>query len=366
MRPCYHAPGLSDAAPHDRKTDGPPHAAMSAPTVWSHGVADLIAYAAKRGASASALHRQLGLKPSQLADPDQRIRLTTYYDVVEYVAEVLGTPYLGLEYIDEVEPASIDAVGFLAMASRTVGEAVQRIIRHHPLMNEGEIFALQIDGDVATFRYEPHGPPRPAHAFIAQMYAADCLRLPQRVAGTPVEVHRLSFARRMPGDPVVYEARLGRLPEMEAEIDSWSVSASLLNAPLPRPDPGLSRFLEKRLAQAARRSTSGPFRERVRARIAEGLMDARVSVQAIAEDLGMSARTLQRRLDAEHASFATLLRETRRERAAAYLEMGLPLGEVSYLLGYSEPSAFHRAFKEWTGIPPGRWRESKRDENTEL
>lgn len=182
------------------------------PTCWSRTTLATIDFAVARGADRVALNARIGLDGDGPMDPDARLPVSTYYATVEAAAEALGDPYFGIHYIEQVQPGSIDAVGFLAMASQTLGEAVARIIRHHPMMTEGEVFDLEVVGDRAIVRYVPWGPGRPAHGQIAEMYAADFFILSPRVTGAPIEPISFELAHPPAGEARVYQRLFGAQP----------------------------------------------------------------------------------------------------------------------------------------------------------
>ena len=98
--------------------------------------------------------------------------------------------------------------------------------------------------------------------------------------------------------------------------------------------------------------------ERVREAIADGLLTDSAKEAVIAKRLAMTVRTMHRRLVEAGTSFRAVRDEMLRQRAEELLRQGrVPIGEVSYLLGYAEPSNFHRAFRRWTGLTPAEWRE---------
>lgn len=330
---------------------------MRAPTVWARAPLHLLEYAERFGARRAPLLAAAGIEARRLEDPDARIALPAYYSLVEGIAAALGDPYLAANYISEVQPDSLEAVGFLAYSSRTLGEGVRRIIRHHPMMDGGQVFALEIVGRRALFRFEPWGPTRLAHAYLAEMYAADCLILSVRMTGEPIAVRSFRLAHARIGEPAEYKRRYGRTPQFGAGVNEWSFDASVLERPMPQPDPSLGRFFEKLLAK--RSPPAGPFRERVREAVAACLPDGDVSLAKVAARLQSTSRTLQRRLAAEGAQFEALVDQVRSRHALAYLEMDLPIAEVSFLLGFAEPPAFHRAFRRWTGTTPRQWRERR-------
>jgi len=133
-----------------------------------------------------------------------------------------------------------------------------------------------------------------------------------------------------------------------AEHDELEFDAELLALPLASADPITSEILEQRVAQLATPAEL-PFLERVR-RAAATNLDA--SPDDIARALGMSARTLRRHLDQHEQTFRGVIDGLRRERADALLADGKPVKEVAVALGFSEASAFSRAYKRWTGKAP--------------
>lgn len=330
------------------------------PSCWARSSIDLLRYAVARGATAAHIGERLPYDPSSLHEPEQRIPVTRYYDMVEAVAGVLGDPLLGVSYIEQVQPEAIDAVGFLAMASQTLGEALQRIMRHHRWITEGERFRLDVSGEVATFTFTPWGPVRPAHAQVALMYVADCLVLTPRVTGAPVEVLSLELAGAPLAPAGRYLERLGATPRFNATRNEWRLPADVLERPMPEADPGLVRFFSRYLETRAATSADGTheaWREAVWQRICVSLPEGPPRLGELARQLHTSERSLQRRLAESGTSLAALLDDVRRTRALAYLEMQIPAAEVSLLLGYAEPAVFYRAFKRWTGCSVTGWRD---------
>ncbi len=124
--------------------------------------------------------------------------------------------------------------------------------------------------------------------------------------------------------------------------------------PLRRKDPILHRVLEGRAESITPRAIAmDGLAIDVRHVLASRLANGEIEIDVVARHLGMSTRTLQRRLAATRLSYQELLEETHREAAERCItNSSLSIGEVAYLLGYSEPAAFHRAFKRWTGLTP--------------
>lgn len=333
---------------------------MRAPTCRSHGLAHILDWAVQRGAKRESLLARVSVAPELLDDPEARVPVEAYYSGIEAAVTELGDPFLGLHYIASIDPSALGALGFLALASPTAGAALERIFRYHAWLSDGDVFAMDVVGDEACFRYVPHGRPRPAHEQCAEMYAADCFLGLARATGATIPARSLRFAHAPHGPSSEYVRHLGREPEFGAASYSWSFSADVLARPMLDADPALERFLERQVSARARAfASAGPAAEQARRALAESLPEGGLSVAELARRLRTSPRTLQRRLDRESTSVAKLLDELRRSRAETYLEMGLPISEVSYLIGFAEPSVFFRAFKRWTGETPADFRRSR-------
>jgi AraC-like DNA-binding protein len=155
-------------------------------------------------------------------------------------------------------------------------------------------------------------------------------------AGTPLPIYREVF-----GVDVTFGARRD-----EIELDAAQLDLRLASA-----DPITSAVLEERVAQLAQAPAGrSPFVDQVRRAVAQ--IDGTVTLAALGKRLGISERTLRRRLEQEGQTLRALVDDVRRERADALLAAGSSVKETAFALGFSEPSAFSRAYKRWTGTSP--------------
>ena len=329
------------------------------PTGFALGARHLFEYALSRGADEAELLRRADLRGLSLRDPDARVPLRCYYNVIEAASELTGDVHFGLSYIDGVTPDAIGAVGFLAMTSPTLGESIARILRYYRVLNEGERLTLERTGERAIVRFEPWGPARPAHAHAAEMIAFDFLVMAGRMTGEPVPILAFDVRHAQRGGDEPYLRLFGRVPRFGARENLWSFPAAVLERPMARADAALSRFFEGYVEKLDLRVASRSVAGDVRIAIGDRLCGGELTLASLARGLRQSARTLQRRLSDEGTSVSALVESVRRERAFAYLAANLPIAEVSYLLGFSEPRAFHRAFRRWTGETPQAWRASR-------
>jgi len=152
-----------------------------------------------------------------------------------------------------------------------------------------------------------------------------------------------------------------------ASWNGWALSRATMAVPLRRRDPALRRWLERQAeALIARQASTGDVRDEVRSVLAAQTMTGDMRIDTVARCLATTPRTLQRRLARTGTSFEALCDDARRQAAEAYLsDTTLSISEVAYLLGYSEPAAFHRAFRRWhVGTTPLTFRARRSSSRT--
>ena len=174
----------------------------------------------------------------------------------------------------------------------------------------------------------------------------------------PREVH---FEHARPADTSEHERIFRVAVSFGAPLTKLVFDASVLGLPLVGADPTLGSLLERQAEELLAGSRlDGVFAGRVRQVIKEGLPGGEARVDAVCRRLSVSPRTLQRKLREEGTTFQELLEATQSALAEFYLRKPeVAICEVSYLTGFSQPSAFHRAFRRWTGLTPKEFRRDK-------
>lgn len=333
------------------------------PSHWARFAARVLLHVMARGGDAERLRREMGLDGVELGGERERIAVRVAYDLVEAAARELDDPDLGLAIASELRPEFFDVVGFVLITSPTLGIALERAERFLAVWSEGERLSLHPAGPRTDVRFTPFGPDRRAHALVAQLFAVEVgvhalalLGVERADALSNVQVR---LRARAPHDARAYEALFGRDVEFESPYDEVSLPTEWLARPMPRADEALNAFLGRQaeawlaeVPDASPAHVPPTTRSRVRALVGARLVDRDATITSVAKTLGATPRTLQRRLEREGARFEELVDDVRRERALALLDSGATIAEIAYLLGYSEPSVFHRAFKRWTGTSP--------------
>jgi AraC-like DNA-binding protein len=319
----------------------------------------LVDHVVLRGVARATLLRAGGLLSGSLADPDARVPLAAFHDVIDAAVQASNDPCLGLHFATRLELRDLDALGFLVMTSSTFGHALERILRYQRIWSEGQQMVLTVSGPRARLTYEQFGPVCDAHVQMAQIALGDFVVNGSRfVPGLCFD--RVRFQDRASTRLEEY-ARVFPAPvELGAPLDEVWFPSRLLDMPMPDANSALFAFFDRYTDEKLRGiPPAGSIAPRVRALLRDDLAEGRFKLGDIAARLRMSPRTLQRRLSAESTSLHDELDAVRRQQALCFLESGMPIAELAWLLGYSAPAAFHHAFRRWTGVTPQAWRATR-------
>lgn len=307
--------------------------------------------------------QRLGVAPEILLDSDARLPVDRLLLPLWYLAEeLLQDPLVGLHAIHGISRESFDVFSYIAAASPTMGDAVARAIRYFRLITDSGAYALERDGRAVWWHYRPADVATAAcrqDSVFALTASVAHLRLWLDPAFVPQEV-RFPFAK--PVGAAELETYFGTSIAFSVDRCAFRFDASDLDRPQRLADPQLAAFLERYAEDAlAALPEVGRVSNQVREILARGLQDGEVSLKSVAKKLAMSERSLQRKLGSENTSLKQITDDLRRELAVDYLKrQELSVSEVAYLLGFSDTAPFFRAFKKWTGLTPGEFRQAPR------
>jgi len=329
------------------------------PTCAAGIVARAIHTAVSCGLDRELVLSELGVDLAALEDRDGRLPVETFARAWQLMSSRLPGRVLALDWITSWKITDTGVLGYVLLQLRTVGEALDVATRYAGLVNQGAQVRLQKGSPTSRAGFEL----LPSLLAIQQLPEAmlaglvlmlrghvDQSFIPLAARFSHPATTRTPALERYFGAPVLHEA---------GEV-SIEVPTELLDRPLPNADPVLAGYLHKQADLLLERlgAPKAVSRECAR-RIAERLGAGEPSQTSIARQMGMSERTLQRRLAAEGSTFNELLDDARRTIAFSYLaDRKLAAYEVSFLLGYREPATFFRAFKRWTGKTPVEYRAS--------
>lgn len=320
----------------------------------------VLAVAEARGVAREELAEAASLQLRELNRPDARIPLDKELALWREAARRTQDPLFGLHAAQAWRPGQFDVFEYVCRSAGSLRASIERVIRYNRLLHDVAEFRLEETADEAIvvhrFRGELIGPVREA----AEFTLASVVLAGRAWTGRPLRARRVSFMHLESGgldelrhffgtNDIEWGAKEGRVV-FEREVLDW---------PLVAADAGLFAVLERHAdSLLANLPEVESFATKVREMIAGELRRGEIpTISAIASRLHMSERSLHRRLVDCGLRFRDEVDSLRRGLALRYLEESrIQIGEVAFLLGYSDPRAFHRAFKAWTGETPAAYR----------
>jgi AraC-like DNA-binding protein len=322
----------------------------------------LLAVLERAGVDRRRFLADVGIDETVLADDEGRVSFERLEHAWESAPEWTNDSDFGLHFAEQTSMGAFDVVDYAAQSSACIGDAFDRLARYQRLLHDAVRLAIEVRGDSVHIEHRvdsmAQGIPRhAAEAAIASWVLR--ARALTKVEIAPIEV---SFRHAAPRDCSEHH-RILRCPiRFESETNALVLSRQDFARPITTSDSRLGALLDRHAELIlARLPPHDGLVTDVRAALTEAMKSGDASLAAIAKRLGKSTRTLQRRLADEGIRFDEVLEALRRELAFRYLaEPALSIGEVAFLLGYSDTTAFHRAFKRWAGETPQSYRRKAR------
>ncbi len=323
----------------------------------------LIEAAAAHGVDERALEQAAGLPAGTLAPLPESLSASDYVRLLELGAQRANDPHFGLHVGERVKLGTYNVYGLILLSCRDFGQAFQQTQRFEGLAHDLGRSTMSIADGVAEYRWDSLFPKATRH--LAESVFAGIRVFGGWLAGKALPPVEVSFTHDAPQDLSEYHRLFGAEVRFNAPAHVARFDAALLAWPVPNADvslyPVLQQHAERLLKEKLRAEKEGSVVAQVRAAIVQNLEQDRVRLPLIAQELRITPRTLQRKLSDAGLSFQQLLDQTRHELALDYLKQKkLGIAEIAFLLGYQEQSSFNHAFKDWTGMNPGAYREKMR------
>jgi AraC-like DNA-binding protein len=312
------------------------------------------------------IQARLGLTPAEFDDPDTRIPLQLAVDLLDESIARTGQRNLGLLAAAQLHSEHVGIAEYVARAKATLGEALASSVHYVRLLGDGAHHSLETRDDLAMLRiwFDSN---LLMHEAGYEFAVASALVLARRLSRmpdlAPLEVH---FMHPAPFDLRDYSAFFRCPVIFNMPITQMLLSTEALAIPLASAEPALGRLLERQAdAMLAGLPRTDDLVTRVRDMLTAETDLCETSATRVARRLGMSVRTLARRLGEESTSYRMLLDETRKHAALRDLSQTMrPINDIAHQLGFASSQSFHRAFRRWTGDTAASYRDRSRQRTT--
>ncbi|MDB5984209.1 MAG: putative AraC-family regulatory protein [Pseudomonas sp.] len=331
---------------------------MSEPTALASWTRALRKQLDALGLDSAELCRAAGLDPQLMDDPNARYAVSATGRLWQLAVQASGDPAIGLRVSRFVSPTTFHALGYALVASGSLREVFERIVRYHQVVSDALVLDLRLAGDRYQFRFRvPEGGIAPAIESL-DAFAAIYVRTCRNRLGRDYAPLAVYLQRPEPLDPQPWHDVFRAPIFFGAEENLLEFACGDFDAPLDDGNPELAEHNETVLKRTLEQLKPLTWERRVRAAIEAQLPDGEPSAESVAQSLHLSLRSLQRHLADEGFRYDLLLNQCRQNLAMQHMrDPRSSLSEIAYLLGFADTSSFSRAFKRWTGQTPSQYRE---------
>jgi len=309
------------------------------------------------GLDARAIFRRHGVSALDIRDPNARIPSEKWDHIMREAASRIADPAFGLRAVRCWHPSNLGVLGHAWLTCSTLRSGLERIARHGRLL--GEKVSLRVSDapgglklTVDSGRADPIVGPIMVDLTMAMLI--DLCRINSGASLRPLQVQ---LKRSAPDGERAHAAFYGCPVRFSAPDDSFTLSATDADEPLPTSNRQLAATMDRLIAEQIAHLDKSNVVARCKASLLEQLSSGELSEVEMAQHLHMSRRTLQRKLAEAETTYQKLIDDTRRDLAVRYIEDPRhSITDITFMLGFSQQSAFTRAFKRWTGVPPTDYR----------
>jgi AraC-like DNA-binding protein len=311
------------------------------------------------GLDAEALFAADGIRFRLPLDPSVRISRKKFLQVRRRAAKVSGDPYYPLRMAQVFHPCDVGVLGFAWLASSNLRECFLRLERFSALITEGSRVSVTDEPPNMVVSYIPDFGLEPE--LLTSIAAGACLlQLSRDHRKKPFKLTEMKFACKKPTKIAGFRKFFDCPLSFGNEVNQLIMPLDVADDPIPQSNRRLAKLhdeiMDRYLVEMGREDIVG----RVRTGIMRQLPAGNVTMDSVSASLQHSSRTLRRRLKKENVSFKQLMTHVRKELVGQYMsDRSLMLSQISFMLGYSELSAFSRAYKRWFGVSPSLARNTR-------
>lgn len=317
----------------------------------------LAEFATSQNLYAQDLIKEVGLPDDVLEHPESFIPYRKFAALLALGTQRSGNPLFALRFGLHQGVGALGPLLYLIRNAGDVGTAINELSRYFHLHISVAQVRLEVEGEHALLHYDPADVKDViSHRLTVELVVGAAMQLMRTLLGSRWQPRALLLQAAPLCDTQAYTRLIGLTPQFNASCNAWLFDAKLLDTPLSSGDQELHRLIQQHL-DALDQMSIQELPAYIRQLLRNLLPSGRATIEQIADYMDINPRTLQRYLAEEGTSFQVLLDETRQTMAQRYLgDSTLSLTQLAAMLGYSELSAFSRAFQRWFGTSPRAWR----------
>jgi AraC-like DNA-binding protein len=309
------------------------------------------------GLDPGPVFRRCGIAPEVIRNPHARVDAARSQALLRAAAEAIPDPAFGLKAAQCWHPSNLGALGYAWLASSTLRTALGRVARYWHIINTRVAVSLSDAPEGVELVQRPPPIDAASERVRGDVVLSVLLAMCRANYGREITPRRIAFRHAAPADVRPYEALFGCPISFGDDANRFALGRAQADEPLPTSNRQLAEMHDRVLVETLARLDKHDVTARARAALLEQLTSGALSEHALARELNMSLRSLQRRLAEADASYQSLLDDTRRDLALRHVEdPAKSITDITFLLGYSQQSAFTRAFRRWTGVSPSAYR----------
>ena len=309
------------------------------------------------GIDTGAIAREAGVDLTRIPGPTERVELDRADAMLRRAADLIPNPAFGLNAARCWHPANLGVLGHAWLSSSTLRTGLRRLERYWRIVGERATTRVEDtkQGVKVAYRRKPGDPV--VTAVVTDIAMAIMLDMCRMNAGAALRPMAVTLRRREPQHTDAYKSFYGCPVRFGAEDDALLLATRDVDRPLPSSNRQLAAMFDRLLTEELGRLDKGDVVARCRATVLEHLPSGEMTEEEMAKGLHMSRRTLQRKLADAETTYLKLVDDTRRDLALRYIEdPRRSITDITFTLGFSQHSAFTRAFKRWTGVAPTEYR----------
>ena len=323
------------------------------------GIARLVcARMRQSGIHLNPLLSKAGLTVEQIDNRSARVKARSQIRLLELAADALQDNLLGFHLAREYDLREIGLLYYVSASSEILNEALHRVVRYSGIANEGVSLQFRATKE-AVIGLNYVGVERQSDCHHVEFWMVSIIRLCRQLTNRRLVPSRIRVMHHRSNTPAELKSFLGCVIEFASSVDEVVFPGAVKLMPISSSDPHLNELLIKYCEEALehRRPERNTLRSSVENAMAPLLPHGKATAVETARRIGMSHRTLARKLSSEGLTFSKISEELKGNLAKHYLRNGdLPISQVAWLLGYREISAFTHAFRRWTGMTPSQVR----------